>query len=514
MSVPPEQIVYPLLGRARLHEIRRTNRAVAVPDEALLDLPERAVQFGTGAFLRAFVDDFLQRANEQGLFDGRIVAVGSTGSTRDHAMRCQDGLYTVAVQGIEHGHPVQQFRVLASVSRALSALHDWDAVLELARSPTLKFVFSNTTEVGIALHPDDRMHDTPPRSFPAKLTRFLFERARAFEFEASCGVVVVPCELIENNGARLRELTVALSERWALGVRFMHWLDASVTFCNTLVDRIVPGTPRGEEAHRLAELLGYEDPLLTTCEPYRLFAIEGGAELREMLPWTRADPCIRVVPDISPYRKRKVRLLNGAHTVLVAAALEAGCETVGEAVTHPLLSRFVRRAMFEEIVPSLDADGATEFAEAVLERFRNPFIRHSLVDITLQGTTKMRVRVVPSILASAKRTQHAPRSLAFGFAAFLSFMRGGCRTARLAQGLPMPADDRADHLAGLWADIPDGSANAIERLVLSVCGDQVLWGTDLTLVPEFVDVVTEYLLRIRDAGVEAALADHLASGVT
>ena len=514
MSIAPGRIGYPLLRRARLHEIRQSNHAVAVPDDALLDLPERAVQFGTGAFLRAFVDDFLQRANEQGLFDGRIVAVGSTGSTRDHVLRSQDGLYTLAVQGIEDGHPVEQFRVITSVSRAISALHDWDAVLELARSPTLSFVFSNTTEVGIAVHPDDRMHDTPPRSFPAKLTRFLFERARAFEYDASRGLVVVPCELIEHNGARLRELTLALAERWALGVQFIHWLDASVTFCNTLVDRIVPGAPHGEDVHRLAELLGYDDPLLTTCEPYRLFAIEGSSELRERLPWTRADSCILVVPDISPYRERKVRLLNGAHTVLVAAALEAGCETVREAVTHPLLARFVRRAMFDEIAPSLDAAGATEFAEAVLERFRNPFIRHSLVDITLQGTTKMRVRVVPSILAYAARTQHAPRSLAFGFAAFLSFMQGGFRTARLEQGLPMPADDLSHHLAGLWADMPNGSVSAIERLVLAACGSHTLWGTDLTLVPEFVSVVTEYLLRIREAGVEAALADHLASSVT
>jgi tagaturonate reductase len=503
------------LNRARLDSLRRGGRGiVAVPDESLLDLPERAVQFGTGGFLRGFVDDFLHRANERGLFGGRIVAVGSTGSARDRALREQDGLYTLAVEGIEDGRPVQQFRIIGSVSRALSAHDDWAGVLALARAPLLQFVFSNTTEVGIALHPDDRADDTPPRSFPAKLTRFLFERAREFEYDPSCGVVVVPCELIERNGATLRELTMTLAERWALGTRFMRWIDEAVPFCNTLVDRIVPGAPRGEDASRLAAMLGYEDPLLTTCEPYRLFAIEGAAAVRDALPWTAVDPGIVVDPDIAPYRERKVRLLNGAHTLLVAPALAMGCETVRDAVTHPLLGRFVRQAMFDEIVPSLDAPGAADFAGAVLERFQNPFIRHALVDITLQSTMKMRVRVVPSILAYAARTGGVPQSLAFGFAAFLSFMQGRFQSARGAQGLPVPVDDQADRLAELWTGLPDDPGASIDRLVRAACSDRGLWSTDLAGVPGFSDAVTDHLQRIRTLGVPSALAHLLASPAT
>lgn len=499
----------PVLNRARLERLRLDSRAdISIPEPALLALPERAVQFGTGGFLRGFVDDFLHRANEQGLFGGRVVAIGSTGSARDRALREQDGLYTLAVEGTEGGRPVQAFRIVASVSRALSAQSEWDAVLALARAPQLQYVFSNTTEVGIALSPDDRMDDTPPRSFPAKLTRFLFERARALDYDSAGGVAVMPCELIERNGTRLRQLVLSLADRWNLGPRFVEWLGVAVPFCDTLVDRIVPGAPRGPDARRFAELLGYEDRLLTTCEPYRLFAIEGGADARARLPWTRIDPGIVVAPDISPYRERKVRLLNGAHTLLAGAALSMGCETVGEAMAHPLLGSFVKRAMFDEIVPSLDAPDA-DFAGAVLERFQNPFIRHALVDITLQSTMKMRVRVIPSVLAFTARTGRAPRSLAFGFAAFLSFMDGRFQAARRARGLPVPADDHAERLAALWASVPDESTPAMEHLVRAACADRELWDTDLGAVPGFANAVAARLRRIRTVGVADALMHHL-----
>lgn len=500
----------PTLNRELLRSRRRGARsAVAIPDAGLLDLPERAVQFGTGGFLRGFVDDFLHRANERGLFGGRVVAIGSTGSGRDGALRDQDGLYTLVVEGIEHGRPVQECRVVASVSRALSAHDDWPAVLELARAPLLQFVFSNTTEVGIALHAEDRADAAPPRSFPAKLTRFLHERAREFEYDPSFGLVVVPCELIEHNGARLRELVLALAGQWSLGAPFTRWIEEAVSFCNTLVDRIVPGAPRNDDARRLADLLGYADPLLTTCEPYRLFAIEGDATLRERMPWTRVDPAIVVAPDIGPYRERKVRLLNGAHTVLVHAALEMGCETVRDAVTHPALGPFVRRAMFDEIVPSLDATDGADFADGVLERFRNPFIRHALVDITLQSTMKMRVRVVPSILSYSARTHRVPESLAFGFAAFLAYMQGDFRAERRARGMPVPPDDQGDRLAAHWAG---GQGSDVDRLVRDVCGDHQLWGADLTEAPGFAESVTRHLGRIRELGMADALAVHLANG--
>jgi tagaturonate reductase len=504
----------PRLGIERLGALRRARHGVvAVPDASLLDLPERAVQFGTGAFLRGFVDDFLHRANEQGLFGGRVVAIGSTGSTRDGALRAQDGLYTLAVEGIERGQPVQETRIVSSLSRALSAVDDWPAVLAVARAPMLQFVFSNTTEVGIATHPDDRADDAPPRSYPAKLTRFLFERAREFAFDPEYAPIVLPCELIENNGDRLRELVLQLVERWSLDTRFREWLDA-VTFCNTLVDRIVPGAPRADDARRFADVLGYDDALITTCEPYRLFAIQGDDRLRERLGWSAADIAIVIAADVTPFRERKVRLLNGAHTILVSAALGLGCETVREAVMHPALGRFVRQAMFDEIVPTLDVDDAAEFAEAVLDRFRNPFIRHALVDITLQATMKMRVRVIPSIVAYTQRAGQVPASLAFGFAMFLLYQEQRARAADTSAGSRLPADDQGAPLLALWQRVTGGPAATMNDFVDAVCRDTTLWGTDLTALPGFAAVVSEHLTRARLHGVAVALEHHLGTLVT
>ena len=503
----------PRLNRALLDTVRRERGDVVdVPAEALQDLPERAVQFGTGALLRGFIDDFVHRANVDGRFGGRIVAIASTGSARDRALREQDGLYTLVVEGIERGLPVRECRIISSVSRALSASDEWNEVLALAREPLLEYVFSNTTEVGIVADEDSGAEDAPPRSFPAKLTRFLFERASAFDFDQARGLTVIPCELIEDNGARLREIVISIARRWELGTTFMEWLENAVPFCNTLVDRIVPGAPRGDDVGRLRTMLGYDDEMLTTCEPYRLFAIEGDEQLRARLTWA-TDSGIVVTPDIAPYRKRKVHLLNGAHTLLVSVALQMGYEVVRDAITQPSLARYVRRTMLDEIAPTLDVEGAEEFAEAVLDRFRNPHIRHALIDITLQATMKMRVRVVPSIVRSAARSGQVPPSLAFGFAAFLQYMQGGVQASRRAQGLPVPADDQGVRLGALWEGFPADANAPVGDLVSTICGDSTLWGTDLTAIPGFALAVTDHLSCIRSQGMHSALERHLAAPV-
>ncbi|HEX8694807.1 MAG TPA: tagaturonate reductase [Longimicrobium sp.] len=484
---------------------------LAVPDPALLELPERVVQFGTGAFLRGFVEDFVDAANRRGAFDGRIVMVGSTGSGRDRVLGEQDGLYTLCVQGVEDGRVRRERRVIASVSRALSAHGDWDAVLATARDPRIELVFSNTTEVGIALDEGDRPDLAPPRSFPGKLARWLWERARAFGFDPARGVVVLPCELIEDNGARLREIVLTLAERWGFGAEFAAWIDAAVPFCNTLVDRIVPGTPRDDERAREEAELGYRDGLLTVAEVYTLFAIEGDGALRARLRFAEGEPGILVTPDVAPYRERKVRLLNGGHTVTVPAALLAGCETVLEAVGHEHVGAFLRRAMLEEIVPTLDAPGAEEYARQVLDRFANPFVRHALIDISLQQTMKTRVRVVPSIVRWAERFGDAPPSLAFGFAAYLLYMRGDVQERRRAAGLPVPADDQGDRVRAMWSALHDGSDASLAALVKVACADRALWGTDLARVPGFAKAVTCSLVRAHRDGVSAALEAHLAA---
>lgn len=494
------------LGRAVLGGLRRDRgSATEFPDEQLLDLPETIVQFGTGALLRGLIDDSVHRANQRGTYGGRIVAIASTGSARDQAVREQDGLFTLVVEGIDKGQRVEDVRVVSSLSRAISAADDWDAVLAVARQEQLQFVFSNTTEVGIADDNVSRFDDRPPKSFPAKLARFLAERARTFDYDPRCGLVVIPCELIEDNGERLASIVLAIASRWKLDERFMRWLEDAVPFCNTLVDRIVPGAPRGEHAAYLSGKLGYDDALLTTCEPYRLLAIEASGKVAAALTWAAADEGIVVSPDIGPYRTRKVHLLNGPHSVMAYVAIPMPCETVRDAITHPAVYQLVRHAMMEEIAPVLDVDGAEEFAEAVLDRFQNPYIRHALIDITLQATMKMRVRVVPIILRHAERRGAVPQSLAFGFAAYLLFMEGKIQEGRRARGLEVPADDQGSRVHEHWSN----AGSSVRTLVQAACGDVALWGTDLSAIHGFADSVADSLQRMRTEGMAAALEHHV-----
>jgi tagaturonate reductase len=476
------------------------------PSAEQLALPERAVQFGTGALLRGLVDAILDEANRQGWFDGRVVMVGSTGSGRDRALNDQSGLFTLVTQGLVDGDATRDFRIVASVSRALAASDQWAEVLRCAENPALELIFSNTTEVGITLDESDAAAaptDAAPRSFPAKLTAFLIHRARTFGFDAARAPVVIPTELIEDNGDKLRDIVVTLAQRWNAESAFRPWLE-HVRFCNTLVDRIVPGAPSDAYAAELRALLPYDDGMTTVCEPYRLFAIEGDAELRERLRFPAADAGVIVADSIRPYRLRKVRLLNGAHTSFVSLALLAGCTTVRQAVEHPVLGAFLRSALLDEIVPSVDVPGAEQFAREVMDRFANPFLQHQLWDITLQGTTKFKVRVVPSILDYTRRSGTAPRALALGFAGFLAFQDGALHAKRRAAGEPVPADATGDRVRGYWTGVDD-SIDGLTAFVRAVAADAELWGVDLSTVPGFVEQVAEHLYTIRSRGAVAAI---------
>jgi tagaturonate reductase len=488
---------------------------VELPPVDTLALPEKVVQFGTGAFLRGFAEYFIDEANRRGAFNGSIVAISSTGSTRDAILNEQDGLFTLAVQGIENGsRPRQRYRIVGSLSRAISARDAWDAVLEVAREPTIEVIISNTTEVGLALDARDHVDTHPPVSFPAKLTRFLAERAAAFDYNVRWGVVVLPCELIENNGDALRAVVRQLAVRWSLDRRFLDWLDRAVVFCNTLVDRIVPGAPSRDEAERVERVFGYRDGLLTACEPYALFAIQSSDDtLHSRLGFVAGDPRIVVAPDIQPYRDRKVRLLNGGHTISVPVALLAGLETVRDAVTNQHVGRFMRRAVFEEIVPGLAVPDAEAFARDVFERFANPYINHALIDITLHATTKMRIRVVPSVIAFVERFGRAPDSLAFGFAAHLAFLRGEVQTERRAAGLHVPEDPEGDRIRAAWHGVDLRSDVSIAHFARAICADATLWGIDLTSLAGFADLVGDHLVRIRRHRIGPALDMHLAAAI-
>lgn len=490
----------PTLSPASLTSIAARDD-LTLPTARQLALPERAVQFGTGALLRGLVDALLDDANRNDMFGGRVVMIGSTGSGRDRALNEQEGLFTLVVQGLVDGAASREFRVVSSVSRALSAATEWNEVLRCAENPDLELIFSNTTEIGIVYDETDAAGGasaSPPRSFPGKLTAFLLHRARWSGFAAASAPVVIPTELIEGNGDKLKQIVVRLAEQWNAEREFVSWL-GRVRFCNTLVDRIVPGAPSAEYAKELDGILDYSDGMITVCEPYRLFAIEGDGALRAQLRFPAADPGIIVAESITPYRLRKVRLLNGAHTTFVSLAILAGCTTVREAVEHPVIGGFLRSALLNEIVPSVDVPGAEEFAREVMDRFANPFLHHLLWDITLQGTTKFKVRVVPSILDYSRRTGETPRALALGLAGFLAFQDGTMQAARRAAGQTVPADVAGEALQERWKRVSD-STTSITDFVRSVLADTELWGTDLSAVTGLADLVSEYVATIRARG--------------
>jgi tagaturonate reductase len=487
---------------ARLHAgLRFDAEAVEPPVPAHLAYPERVLQFGTGALLRGFVECFLDQANRDGRFAGRAVIVGSTGSGRAGALDEQDGLFTLCTRGLREGTPVDTCRVVASISRAVSAAEGWDAVLALAASPDLELVVSNTTEVGIQLDPDDRPDLEPPRSFPGKLAAVLAHRAEAFGHDPASGLVVLPCELIEGNGDRLREIVLDLARRWSLPEETVAWVASANTFCNTLVDRIVPGSPDEATYAELVERLGYEDPMLTVAEPYALWAIEGDEALARRIGYLAEQEGVIVAPDITEFRERKVRLLNGTHTLLVPVSLLCGNETVRETMTDEATGAYVRRLMLRETVPSLpgDPEASEAFARAVLDRYANPYIRHELKSITLQQTSKLRVRVLPSVRRYPEWFGEVPPLMAFGFAALIALKRRGLEG--------FPPDDADPRWRELLASSTDPKATAH-----AVASDAVLWEDPPGTIPGFTEAIAAHLAAIEREGTRAALSHLLREG--
>ncbi|AEX53806.1 altronate oxidoreductase [Rahnella aquatilis CIP 78.65 = ATCC 33071] len=468
--------------------------------------PDKIIQFGEGNFLRAFVDWQIDLLNEHTDLDAGIVVIRPIDTDFPPSLSTQDGLYTTIISGLnEQGETVRDTRIIRSVNREINIYHQFDEYLALARDPNIRFVFSNTTEAGISYVESDRLEDAPPASFPAKLTRLLFERFTHFSGAADKGWVLLPCELIDYNGEALQELVLRYAQQWALPAAFTQWLENSNTFCSTLVDRIVTGYPRSE-VDSLQEELGYQDSFFDSAEHFYLFVIQGPKSLAQELRLDKLPLNIRLVDDIKPYKERKVAILNGAHTALVPVAFLSGLNTVGESMNDAQISRFVELAIAEEISPVLDLpqDELTSFAQAVLSRFRNPFIQHQLLSIALNGMTKYRTRILPQLLASQEKNQLLPPRLTFALAALLAFYRGE------RNGEVYPLQDDAHWLSRfseLWSNVRNGSL-PLAGLVETVLADEEHWGRDLNTVPGLTAKVTEQLQSIEDRGMRDALAAY------
>lgn len=465
--------------------------------------PVRILQFGEGNFLRCFVDWIVHRMNQTPAFQAGVAVIQPIEKGTVDLLNQQDGLYTVCLQGLEQGRPQTTHELIDCIRTGINPYEDYPLFLKQAENPDLRFIISNTTEAGITFDEEDQPDQYPHRTFPAKLTALLYRRFRHFKGDAHSGCILLPCELIDHNGDRLREAVLHYTRLWKLEDTFHSWLEHANIFCNTLVDRIVPGFPEAGIAERWKEL-GYRDNLLTVGERFHLWVIEGPAEVRKAFPADRAGLNVVFTDDLTPYRTRKVRILNGAHTAMVPVGYLSGLATVREAVDHAATGPFVRDLIFEEIIPTLNlpAGELTAFAEDVLDRFRNPYIRHELISIALNSTSKFVTRVLPSLREYAHRSGGLPDRIVFALAALIRFYQGEY------QGEVIPLRDDEDRLAffrSCWTDCAGGAPGSYRRLTESVLGRKDIWGIDLNALNGLTEKVAAFLAVIDQKGVPEAL---------
>ncbi len=501
-----------------MNSLNRANLAqgkLAVESSAPSSLkPTRILQIGDGNFLRAFVDWMVDVANGAGLMNGEIIMTQPLERGIADLMKAQDQLFTVLLRGVHNGLPVQSKRLVSCVKDTLNPFAQWDVMIAAMRDPALRFVVSNTTEAGIAYVNESLVEGQCPANFPARVTALLLARFKALGGSPESGLVFLPCELIEANGTKLKSYVLQFAEAWKLPAEFVAWVETHNVFCNTLVDRIVPGFPAAEAETLYAEF-GYRDPLTVAAEPFLLWVIEGPAgvtqTLAEELPLHKAGLDVVWTDDLQPYRTRKVRILNGAHTASALASYCAGLDTVREMTEDAVVSTYLNKVMFEEIVPFVPLPDAERkaYAETIMERFANPHIRHELISIALNSVSKWQVRVLPTVKDFAATHGRAPSGLSFSLAALLNFYNGtfvgGGEYVGQRQGQPYPILDNADILAimnAAWEGATD-----MAKVAGTLLSDARLWGEDLTQIPGLAEQTATALVRIKAVGVEAAMSE-------
>lgn len=479
------------------------------------DAQVKVLQFGEGNFLRAFVDYFFDISNEKAGFYGKVALVQPIAQGLTKLINDQEGLYTLYLRGSENGEKVDLKRVISAVDCCLNPYEktDFDKMMEIARSDSLDIIVSNTTEAGIAYDPSCKFDDVPASSFPGKLTQVLYARYKA----GKKGVVVLSCELIDNNGKELLKCVNSYIEQWELGDEFKAWVNNDNTFCSTLVDRIVPGRIRDEkEIQKLEAENGYHDELIDVGEIFGVWIIEGPKELEDRLPFKKAGVNVHVVPDVMPYKHRKVRILNGAHTGFVLGAYLAGQNIVRDCMQNENIAGFMNKMLNDEVIPTLvdhlDKNDLDEFASAVKDRFNNPFVNHELMSISLNSTSKWKARNMPSFLQYIEKNGKLPVCLTMSLAAYIAFYSNdiseltdaGLICKRPAGNTYTVSDDR-------WAleFYYEHRNDSEEDLVRAVLGNKKMWDRDLNDIAGLTDAVVKDLKKIRTEGAEAAYAGCL-----
>lgn len=470
-----------------------------------LNLPkygEKVIQFGEGNFLRCFFDWQLDIINKNTDLNAGVAVVRPIDFDAVPLLDTQDGLYTAIIRGInESGEVVKDYTIISSINREIPIYKNFQEYLQLAHNPEMRFIVSNTTEAGIAFSAEDKYEDAPQSTFPGKLTRLMHERFVTFNGDMTKGFILMPCELIDYNGEELRKMVLKYADLWNLGEDFKNWLINGNIWCSTLVDRIVTGYPRGEK-EELTKELGYEDNFITTGEYFYLFVIQGPKDiLTKELKLEGLNLNILIVDDLKPYKMRKVGILNGAHTAMVPVSYLYGIDTVREAMENDDIRNFIELAIDEEIIPALDMDEKElkEFKDAVVNRFKNPYVKHMLMDISLNSMAKYKSRILPQVLETYKRTGKLPKRLLFSLAALIRFYKGVRENGDAIQ----LRDDRhhLDMYADLWQE------SNYENIVKSVLGLENHWDMDLNSVEGMTELVAKYLENIDKNGVKKALEE-------
>ena len=473
-----------------MQKLNRKSRGVSTT------LPIKIIQFGEGNFLRAFVEYAFQTLNNEVGFNGGIAVVQPIDRGMVSILNDQDGLYTLFTKGIKNGKEVEEKELITNIVKGIDPYIDYDAYLNLAKEEELEFIVSNTTEAGISYVVSDTMEMVPPSSFPAKLTRLLFERFSHFNGANDKGLTIIPCELINHNSDTLKQIILDYVSLWKLSLGFKTWILNSCSFHNTLVDRIVPGYP-GDQIEAYNKQLEYHDNLIVSAETFFLWVIEGDAALKEKLPFHKTNLDVKIVDDMQPFRTRKVRILNGAHTAMVPFSILYGNETVKETINEEFTGPFIRSLVFDEIIPTLDME--TEeleiFAEAVFDRFRNPFIKHQLASIALNSISKFKVRVLPSLLEYVRRTDGLPMNTVYTFACLIRFYKGTWN------GKELPLNDDKEivaEMAAIW------KLDSLEKIVSQVLGKTAYWDEDLNKIEGLTEAIATSLQRIEEYGIKEA----------
>ncbi len=475
------------------------------------DRPVKVLQFGEGNFLRAFVEYIIDVANEKNVFDGNVQIVKAIPFGSLDALKGQDCVYTVLLRGRQDNADKVEKRVVTCVSGAVGSHEEYEKYSAIAKSNELKFIVSNTTEAGIVYDESDELALCPPKTFPGKLTKFLYERYIHFGGAADKGLIILPVELIEKNGAKLKECCLKLAGLWKLPKDFCDWLTGANKFCSTLVDRIVTGYPRDEAAALEAEF-GYADKMIVTGEPFALWVIESDnpAAVEKEFPLDKAGLPVIFTNNLQPYRERKVRILNGAHTSSVLAAYLCGLNTVGEMMNDKTARAFLEKAVFDDLAPMvpLPADEVKAFAASVMERFENPYIKHNLLSIALNSVSKFKARVLPTILETQEKYGRLPNILCFSLAALMAFYCGEPDGEKLV-------GKRGDDLYDIMDDAPvlaffaKNKDLAAAELATAFLSRTDFWGCDLTTVPGLAGLVGGCLQGIRDKGMRRAVEETL-----